>query len=242
MFRFFADESCIREGERATLSPALQRHLKAARVSPGEEFVLVFSAEGAAWRARLEAGKKGFARLGEPVELTGPSPVAIELCIGISKMDALEAAAAAAAELGAERLRLVICERSVGKTLSDNKMERLHRIAVSGAEVAGRIAAPRIVGSTPLSELNLESSHAGFVFWEEDAEGGASFANRLAGRKPAPAARLVIGPEGGLTASEVETLESGGYVRAALGPRILRARTAPLVALSLIQAVWGDLK
>ena len=242
MFRFFADEACTREGNAATLSPALQRHVKAARIAPGEEFILVFGTEGAAWRARLDPDAKGRVLLGESVALIGAGPVAIELCIGLSKMDALEAAVSAAAELGATSARLLVCERSPVRELSANKMERLARIAVSGAEVAGRAAAPEIVGPTPLSELGLERGSAGFVFWEEDAVAGRSFPAVLQNQTPAKAARLVIGPEGGLSAAEVQRLESAGFVRASLGPRILRARTAPLVALSLIQSFWGDLR
>ena len=241
MFRFFADESCAREGNAATLSPALQRHVKAARIAPGEEFILVFGAEGAAWRARLDPEKKGRALLGERVALVGTGPVAIELCIGLSKMDALEAAVSAAAELGATSVRLLVCERSPVRELSPNKMKRLARIAVSGAEVAGRARAPEILGPTPLPELGLEPGCAGFVFWEEDAAAGRSFPAVLQNQTPSGAAQLVIGPEGGLSPAEVERLESAGFVRASLGPRILRARTAPLVALSLIQSFWGDL-
>lgn len=242
MFRFFADESCTRQDNVAALSPAVQRHVKAARIAPEEEFILVFSAEGAAWRARLDPEKKGRALLGECIALVGTGPVAIELCIGLSKMDALEAAVSAAAELGATSVRLLVCERSPVRELSANKKERLARIAVSGAEVAGRASAPDILGPTPLSELELDPNNAGFVFWEEDAAEGRSFPAVLKNQTPAKAARLVIGPEGGLSAAEVERLESAGFVRASLGPRILRARTAPLVALALIQSSWGDLR
>ena len=52
---------------------------------------------------------------------------------------------------------------------------------------------------------------------------------------------VLIGPEGGFTIEEVETARSYGFQTVSLGPRILRAETAPLVVLSLLQSKWGDI-
>ena len=60
-------------------------------------------------------------------------------------------------------------------------------------------------------------------------------------RQPASAA-LLIGPEGGLSASEIEQAERAGFHAACFGPRVLRTETAPVVALTLLQHLWGDLR
>ena len=55
-------------------------------------------------------------------------------------------------------------------------------------------------------------------------------------------AALLIGPEGGLSASEIEQAERAGFHAACFGPRVLRTETAPVVALTLLQHLWGDLR
>ena len=58
--------------------------------------------------------------------------------------------------------------------------------------------------------------------------------------KPATIA-LLVGPEGGLSAGEIEAAESAGYLSMRMGPRILRTETAPLAAIAILQAHWGDM-
>ncbi|HCG72912.1 MAG TPA: 16S rRNA (uracil(1498)-N(3))-methyltransferase, partial [Nitrospina sp.] len=59
--------------------------------------------------------------------------------------------------------------------------------------------------------------------------------------KPPSSVSVLIGPEGGFTIEEVKTARSHGFQTVGLGPRILRAETAPLVVLSLLQSKWGDI-
>ena len=65
-------------------------------------------------------------------------------------------------------------------------------------------------------------------------------ASSLPGNAPASLA-LLVGPEGGLSADEIDRAEAAGYQSLALGPRVLRTETAPLAALAILQARWGDM-
>ncbi|MFW6236835.1 MAG: RsmE family RNA methyltransferase, partial [Desulfosudaceae bacterium] len=73
------------------------------------------------------------------------------------------------------------------------------------------------------------------------ARGGRPLAAAAAAMPEAAAATILLGPEGGFTAEEIERAESRGFVTVSLGPRILKADTACLAACTLVQSVFGDM-
>jgi 16S rRNA (uracil1498-N3)-methyltransferase len=98
---------------------------------------------------------------------------------------------------------------------------------------------PEITAPRELSTWRPDPERDGLLicFWEEEPGG-------LEGRLPAgpcPAATLIVGPEGGLTAEEVRGLVAAGALVAGLGPRVLRTETAGAVAVALLQSRYGDL-
>lgn len=219
------------------------------RLQPGAEF-LVFNGVDGEWRAVLvEAGKKG-GRLSVAAR-THPQvfPPDLELVIALVKRARLETIVEKAAELGVRRVRLVTTRRT---NADHTKLARLQAIATEASEQTGRLDVPEVCEPQPLERL-LDSWEAGrgLMFCDEAGDapdelwGGESgraqpALDALAARPDGPWA-VLIGPEGGFAPEERARLRSSAFVTpVTLGPRILRADTAAISALTLWQAALGD--
>jgi 16S rRNA (uracil1498-N3)-methyltransferase len=112
--------------------------------------------------------------------------------------------------------------------------ERLRAIAIEAAEQCGRTRLPRFGDPLKLGEW-LESVRGQRLLFADET-GGRPFLGAL---EPGPAT-LLVGPEGGFTPGEREAVLAAGATSVSLGPRILRAETAALAALSLYMAGAGD--
>ena len=118
------------------------------------------------------------------------------------------------------------------------RAERWRRIAGEAARQCGRADVPEVVEPVGLAAA-LAAVPAGHRLVVLHGPGGLPLeALGLAG---APGVALVVGPEGGLTEGELAACEAAGAVRGALGPRTLRAETAAIAGLAVLQAVAGDL-
>jgi 16S rRNA (uracil1498-N3)-methyltransferase len=138
-----------------------------------------------------------------------------------------------ATELGAGRLVPVVTRRTVVDRVN---LDRLRAITIEAAEQCDRTALPALDEPVKLEKL-LKEWPADRALLFADEEGGAPFQEAA---RPGPCA-ILIGPEGGFTAEEREMIRALPSARAvALGPRILRAETAALAALSLWMAAAGD--
>lgn len=209
--------------------------------------LLVFNGRDGEWRCVIaEILKKGVVlRAGEQVrpQTMGPD---VQLLLSVVKKSALEFAVEKATELGARRVGLVVTHRTQTQHV---RMDRLDAIAIEAAEQTGRLDVPMIEEPVRLGEL-LDHWEAGpnsgrrLMFCDET--GGAPVFNALA--KPSPSRgegsrkwAILIGPEGGFSPEERERLRALPFTTAvSLGPRILRADTAAIAALTLWQAAVGD--
>jgi len=141
-----------------------------------------------------------------------------------------------ATELGVAEFQPLVTQRSVPRAMGAEKLRRLRRIAQEAARQCGRAVLPQVYGPISLQECLRGHQGPGVLFWEQGGQ-------RL-GQLSVPAGgslSLLIGPEGGLTSEEVAQARARGFQVATLGPRILRAETAALAALALVQHRWGDL-
>lgn len=237
MIRLFVPDA-LAEGQALVLDPGQSRYLTAVmRRQVGDE-VLVFNGVDGEWRAALElAGKRGailrVAGLERP-QAPGPD---LDLLIAVVKRTRVETIVEKAAELGARKIRLVITERTNAER---TRVERLAAIAAEAAEQTGRMDVPQVVEPVKLARLLAEwEGPRRLLFCDEAGEAPPVLA-ALEGAEPAPWA-ILIGPEGGFSPTERETLRGLSYaVAASLGPRILRADTAAIAALTLWQAAQGD--
>lgn len=218
------------------------RYLTAVmRLNVGDE-ILVFNGQDGEWRCSLtEAGKRGC--LLKVEEQTRPQTFGpdLDLVVAMVKRSRVETIVEKAAELGARRVRLTQTRRTNVDFL---KLGRLDAIAIEAAEQTGRLDVPAVDDPQKLDKI-LDGWDAGrkLIFCDEggDArpliEAAAPQERRDA---PAPAA-ILIGPEGGFAPEEREKLRSLPFViPVTLGPRILRADTAAISAMTLWQAAAGD--
>lgn len=207
------------------------------RLGEGAE-ILVFNGRHGEWKATLAFPSRKKILL-TPVELTRPQPDDCDLQflfapLKVGRMDYL---VQKAVEMGAGLLQPVMTQHVQGKITS---LERLQANAVEAAEQCGVLAIPKVAAPQKLRDL-LESwpSDRRIIFCDEDSEtqNPLPALSRLTERRLA----LLVGPEGGFSDEERLLLRSLPFVTAIpLGPRILRADTAAVAALALVQAAIGD--
>lgn len=249
MIRLFVDAN-LEAGEVLEPRAEQARYLtQVMRLGVGGQ-ILAFNGRDGEWRARITEVSKRGCRL-ELEDQTRPQVVGpdLELILALVKRGPLETIIEKAVELGARRIRLAITRRTNADRAN---LGRLRAIAVEAAEQTGRLDVPGIVEPATLERL-LDGWEAGrrLMFCDEAGDdpsaewGGESGRARpaleaLAGQAGGPWA-VLIGPEGGFAPEERARLRGLDCVTAvSLGPRILRADTAAISALTLWQAVLGD--
>ncbi|WP_344696239.1 16S rRNA (uracil(1498)-N(3))-methyltransferase [Sphingomonas rosea] len=201
------------------------------RLGEGAE-VLLFDGASGEWRAAIRGATKKRLVL-EVVERTREAEVLPPLTLAFApvKRAPLEWLVEKATELGVARLQPVVTQRTVVERMNP---ARLALIAVEAAEQCGRTRLPEIAESMPLAKL-LSDPPAPILFADET--GGRPLGEAVT---PGAAACILIGPEGGFTPDERDAILAAGASGIGLGPRILRAETAALAAVSLYMASAGD--
>ena len=208
--------------------------------------VSIFNGRDGEWTAEIsEAGKRQVTL--KLCEQTKPQPAGEGpvLAVALIKRGPLEYIIEKATELGASRIQLLTTRR----TQSDHvKLERLKIIAQEAAEQTERLDVPEILAPIKLDAFLATPGVDVIVFGDEDSthEGGERHTlpllevlSTLTNRRAA----ILIGPEGGFDDHERQTLRGMENVHPVnLGPRILRADTAAISALTLYQAALGDWK
>jgi 16S rRNA (uracil1498-N3)-methyltransferase len=206
------------------------------RLEPGAALE-VFDGHGALYDARIEPG---FERLALGARRDAPpGGASIQLAFALAKGEKVELVVQKATELGVARIVPWAAERSVVRLEPERAEERAgrwRRIAEEAARQCGRADVPEVRVPATLAELVAELP-PGFLPIVFHGEGGVPIAHLPA----ADGVLAVVGPEGGLTAAELGTLGRAGAARASLGPRTLRAETAAIAAVALLQARYGDL-
>lgn len=228
--------SDLAAGAAVIPTPDQARYLTGVmRKGVGDE-LLLFNGRDGEWRATIAEVSKRGCRL-ELVEQVRPQTAGpdLELVVALVKRGRLETIVEKAAELGARRVRLVVTRRT---NADHTNVGRLRAIAVEAAEQTGRLDVPEIVEPAKLEKL-LDGWDQGrrLMFCDEGGDVPPAL-TALSGDGPWA---VLIGPEGGFDPEERERLRSLSFVTAvSLGPRILRADTAAISALTLWQAALGD--
>jgi len=225
-------------GAELALDPGQSRYLAAVmRQAVGDE-LLLFNGRDGEWRSAITViGKRavGVRAVGlERPQDVGPD---LDLIIALVKRGRLETIVEKAAELGARRVRLVATERTNAERA---RVERLTLIATEAAEQTGRLDVPEITEPLKLEKLIAGWEAGRSLLFCDEAGDAKPMLDALAGLAAGPWA-ILIGPEGGFSAREREMLRALDYATpASLGPRILRADTAAISALTLWQSALGD--
>jgi len=233
-------EQPLAAGTQLALAAGPAHHIaKVLRMQPGQALIL-FNGDGHEYAASITAIDKRevIVSLGEAIPTERESPLAVHLGIAISKGERMDWVVQKAVELGVAEITPLVSER-VEVRLQGERAEKKRQhwagVATAACEQCGRNRLPEInaIGSLRDWLKNVQAERK-FVLHHRSAQ-------PLVAAQPPRSVALLIGPEGGLSATEISAAEQAGFASLQLGPRVLRTETAPLVALSLLQFVWGDL-
>lgn len=244
-------EQALASGAAIALDEGQARHVgQVLRLEPGDS-LRVFNAGDGEWRAIVsEKSKRGMSvRVEEKLRDARAAPD-LELLFAPVKRHATDLIVEKATELGVRRIRPVLTQRTIAETV---RTDRLASIAREAAQQTERFDAPEIAEPVALARaLDGWAGDRPLMFadeagddeakpWGGEAGRGKPLLAALQALPPGGALGVLIGPEGGFTPEERRMLRALPYVRpVSLGPRILRAETAAIAALTLIQAAWGD--
>ena len=227
-------------GDIVQLEPGAAQHVaRSLRMSSGDPLVL-FNGDGGEYHSLIDNAerKRVTVKVGERRDGVAPSPLAIHLGIAISRGERMDWVLQKATELGASELTPLFTERTEVKLddqRSPKKLRHWRQVAISACEQCGRNRLPDI--NPPARLLDWLTSTEADIRYVLHHRASAHPATDTA---PASIA-LLVGPEGGLSTTEIAAAERTGCEALALGPRVLRTETAPLAAIAILQSRWGDM-
>lgn len=238
MRRFFVDPCSIIENT-AYLSPAESQHIVAVlRLNPGDQIEL-FDGTGSIYRGELRELSRDQVTVLLLARERGPEEKAPALCLMQSllkgkKMDFL---VQKATELGVHTFQPVLTRYSEIRGNPDRQWERWQRIMLEACKQCRRPVPMRISHPADFRQLTIESCSTRLLLWEDEQQQGIG-PHVLGGRH---SVCLLVGPEGGFHREEVRAARDRGFQAVTLGRRTLRAETASLAAVAVIQYLLGTL-
>lgn len=231
-------KSPMRAGAGIALSPEHSHYLgNVLRLKPGDH-VLLFNGVDGEWRARLDAiGKrKALAALEQQTRPQEPGPD-LHYLFAPLKRARQDYMAQKATEMGASLLQPVITHRTMADRV---KTERLLANAIEAAEQCRTLQVPEVREPQKLSKLLEQWDPARLLIFADEAAPITSPIEALSTQSPRPLA-VLVGPEGGFDEEERALLMQQPFVLpVSLGPRVMRADTAAVACLALVNAVLGD--
>jgi 16S rRNA (uracil1498-N3)-methyltransferase len=208
------------------------------RLKSGQNLIL-FDGSGAEWDGQIIHATKHKV----DVELLSKclpkteSALEITLLQSISRSQRMDFVMQKATELGVKKIIPVISQNTVvrlNESNLKNKIAHWKKIIISAAEQSGRVKLPTIIKPIPFSEelLNEYKSPGSYFL---DTTGDSGFSSKKISKTT-----IVVGPEGGFTVDEKQIAIDTGYKVVKTGPRLLRTETAPIMAISILQYLYGD--
>lgn len=231
----------LTSGVQISLAGGAATHISKVLRLREEDGVVLFDGEGHDHSARIisVSRREVVVLVGESDDPRTESPLKVSLLQGICRSQRMDLLIQKCTELGVHAIRPIMSERSVvrlGEERLDKRQAHWRNVAISACEQCGRVRVPEIARPAPLANAfdQLEDS-ATLMMLDPD---GVDLPETEV--RAAASIVLLVGPEGGLTASERETAVHAGFISVRLGPRILRTETAPVAALSIMQYLAGD--
>jgi 16S rRNA (uracil1498-N3)-methyltransferase len=239
MIRVFVDPAVLTAGELVVRGDEHHYLAHVRRARPGEAVELVDGAgrRATATIARLSAGET--ALIAGPPEPIAAAPPRVRALVPLIKGDRMDACIEQLVEVGVDAVVVWPAARSVARlddARRDARLARYRAIAQAAARQSGRAQVPEVTAAPSLAAA-LAALPAGQRLVLDPASDAAlalALDTGAGGGAAADDVTIVSGPEGGLTAGERDQL--AGFAPLGLGPRVLRAGTAPVVAVALIRA------
>lgn len=225
-------------GQTIELSRNASQHVcKVLRLTNNAELRL-FNGRGNSVDAKLtnSSAKAARAEIIREISEQTESPLKIELGLGMSKGDRMDYAIQKAVEVGVYSITPLLTERTVVRLDDKRKEKKLNHwqgIILSACEQCGRSCLPKLNPVVTLEKWLAHDSPCKIVF-DTESEQGLSQLTRT------DKVSVLIGPEGGLSETEIAYARTHGFHSIKLGPRTLRTETAVVSACSALQSLWGD--
>jgi 16S rRNA (uracil1498-N3)-methyltransferase len=230
--RLFVDQP-LRAGDTFALPAGPARHVQVLRLQPGAALTL-FNGEGGEWDATVtQMGRSDVSvQLGAHTDVDRELRVHVTLALGMPANERMDAVVEKATELGVAVIQPLMCERSVLRLTAERaekKVAHWQAVALSACEQSGRTRVPQVAEVRSLTQWLQQLAPSASTRWMlslREAEPLAALA------PPAERVLCLSGPEGGLSPAEESTARAAGFGAVSLGPRVLRADTAPLALLA----------
>ncbi|WP_395056181.1 16S rRNA (uracil(1498)-N(3))-methyltransferase [Polaromonas sp.] len=238
--RFYADLA-LSVGDALALPERAARHVQVLRLQP-EAVITLFNSQGGEFEARITR----MGRSDVQVVITGHQAVerearrAVHLAIGMPANERMDWLVEKASELGAASITPLMAERSVLRLKgerADKKVAHWQGVAIAACEQCGRNRLPPVHGVENLTDWLAALPHPSPTtprLLLSLRAGTQPLLLALTGSDGVAPVTLLSGPEGGLSAAEEDAAIAAGFVPVTLGPRTLRAETAPLAGLALL--------
>jgi len=243
MARFYIPNPRIENGLLKVEGDEVRHIRKVLRLKTGDK-IFVFDGLGREFEGTIiEEGRASvMVKIQRSLSPKRDSPLEVTLAQSLLKGEKMDYLIQKAAELGIKEIIPFFSSRSVPLLEKSRSLKRHHRwgkIAIEASKQCGRGVVPKIESLQTYSDMlhNASTDHLRLIVWERD---GIRLKKMLEGSKERKKIFFVIGPEGGFSQDEVEKAERVGFVAVTLGKRILRAETASLCFLSILQYEWGD--
>ena len=245
MRRFFLEKNRVKES-KATIRGSEAKHIgRVLRLGVGDTLYLL---DENGWEYKAEIISKS-SKLVE-VELLKKSPprddssIIVVLGQALPKAKKMDFIVQKATELGVSTIIPFFSERTI-PSLDDKQLKkrriRWKRIAAEATKQCGRLVVPQIEEMLPFKEILKEWSDNSLkiILWED--EKNIKLKQVLSENQPHQKVIILIGPEGGFTAEEVDMARQAGFKSVSLGKYILRTETVGLCLLNILQYEWGEL-
>ncbi|MBU2811845.1 16S rRNA (uracil(1498)-N(3))-methyltransferase [Acidithiobacillus thiooxidans] len=236
----YADSELPESG--AFLLPTEPSHhlLKVLRARIAQELTL-FNGDGCVYAGTLKGISGNRAEIlisGRFVRQTR-SPLMIHLWLPLMRGERWDWSLQKAVELGVQTIQPVACQHAVvqiKETRGEKRLQRWQDMVIAACEQSGATSIPKVLPPMALSDAWSLCRGRGLVL--DPAPENAKMRELL---HPESEVTLLSGPEGGLSSSELAAASAHGFQKVHMGPRILRAETAAVAAVAVLQALWGDL-
>jgi 16S rRNA (uracil1498-N3)-methyltransferase len=230
-------------GAEVTLPEAAAYHVaRVLRLRPGAALAL-FDGAGGEFHGEIVAveGDQVRVRVGARAAALRESPLGITLVQGVSRSERMDWTLQKATELGVRCIQPVLAARSVVRLeerQAEKKLRHWQAIVAGACEQCGRSTLPEVRAPLELRRWLAQAPREG----QRLVLSPGSPASLAGLATTSSRVELLIGPEGGLDDVELEAATAAGFAPVRLGPRVLRTETAGIVALAVLQALWGDLQ
>lgn len=229
----------LQTGASVILPPEPSHHLAQVLRARVDEQIILFDGQGNSALAELKelSKRQVTVTITDIIREDRESNLNLHLYQAVSRGKKMDLTIQKSVELGVTEITPIISERC-GVKLSDDRWEKRQQhwqgVIISACEQSGRAYLPRLNPILDIQAVAQEVKGPSVTL-------APTATTKLKDLQATASLNLLVGPEGGFSADEIKMLEQQGVQSINLGPRILRTETAALVAISIIQNLWGDL-